>query len=386
MKKKLLNIINSVKDQSKIKGLTHRFYKYPAGFSPVFAQAVINDLSKKNDLVLDPFMGGGTTIVEAIRANRKIVGIDLNPISYFVTNVKTTKLTEKNIKDIEEWALRMSSTIKFKVKNDRFLEKAFSLVNYKGLGKKEILNFKKIIKGSSFYLRKLKKIKNKKVNNFLRLLLLRTLQSSLHDIRPIADFNVFRNKIKSNSLDMLDGMKNFNEHLFNNKKKIKIYNKCSSTIHKISELKRNKAKLIVTSPPYPGINVPYARWQIHGRRNTTLPYLILGYKVPENKSIFNFQHPRNNKLDIYFATMKKIFSSIRKISTKKTILVQLVAFNSNLNFRRYLQTLKDCGFKEIKIKSKGHIWRKVPNRSWQARYVKGDIPASNEVLLMHRPV
>ena len=40
-------------------------------------------------------------------------------------------------------------------------------------------------------------------------------------------------------------------------------------------------------------------------------------------------------------------------------------------------------FKELKIKSNGHVWRKVPNRSWQAR-LKGNIPASNEVLLLHK--
>ena len=45
--------------------------------------------------------------------------------------------------------------------------------------------------------------------------------------------------------------------------------------------------------------------------------------------------------------------------------------------------MEECGFKELKIKSNGHVWRKVPNRSWQAR-LKGNIPASNEVLLLHK--
>ena len=35
--------------------------------------------------------------------------------------------------------------------------------------------------------------------------------------------------------------------------------------------------------------------------------------------------------------------------------------------------MEECGFKELKIKSNGHVWRKVPNRSWQAK-LKGDIP------------
>ena len=62
-----------------------------------------------------------------------------------------------------------------------------------------------------------------------------------------------------------------------------------------------------------------------------------------------------------------------------------MAFNSEHGlFEKYLKTLENCGFKEIKLKLNGRVWRKVPNRSWQARFVKGDIPASNEVLLMHK--
>ena len=41
----------AVKDQSKVRGSTHRFYTYPAGFSPVFVEAAIQSLSKKNDNV-----------------------------------------------------------------------------------------------------------------------------------------------------------------------------------------------------------------------------------------------------------------------------------------------------------------------------------------------
>ncbi|MDH4162599.1 MAG: DNA methyltransferase [Nitrospirota bacterium] len=38
-------------------------------------------------VVLDPFMGGGTTVVEALRLGCKVVGIDLNPVAWFI--VKT---------------------------------------------------------------------------------------------------------------------------------------------------------------------------------------------------------------------------------------------------------------------------------------------------------
>jgi len=36
-------------------------------------------------VVLDPFMGGGTTIVEALRLGCKTIGIDINPVAWFTT-------------------------------------------------------------------------------------------------------------------------------------------------------------------------------------------------------------------------------------------------------------------------------------------------------------
>ena len=41
------------------------------------------DLEDK--IILDPFMGGGTTVVEALRLGCKVIGVDINPVAWFVT-------------------------------------------------------------------------------------------------------------------------------------------------------------------------------------------------------------------------------------------------------------------------------------------------------------
>jgi adenine-specific DNA methylase len=46
-----------------------------------------NDPDTDGRLLLDPFMGGGTTIVEALRLGCRVVGVDLNPVAWFI--VKT---------------------------------------------------------------------------------------------------------------------------------------------------------------------------------------------------------------------------------------------------------------------------------------------------------
>jgi len=61
------------------------------GTSVDLMQEFYKDHSKDPDtmgkVVLDPFMGGGTTVVEALRLGCKVVGIDLNPVAWFI--VKT---------------------------------------------------------------------------------------------------------------------------------------------------------------------------------------------------------------------------------------------------------------------------------------------------------
>ena len=67
-------------------------------------------LNNSNTVLLDPFMGGGTTIYEALRLNLNVIGNDLQPMSKFVTLAeilpmdnkklgKEYKLLEKNVSE-----------------------------------------------------------------------------------------------------------------------------------------------------------------------------------------------------------------------------------------------------------------------------------------------
>lgn len=53
-----------------------------------------NDPDTNGKVILDPFMGGGTTVVEALRLGCKVIGIDLNPVAWFIvkTEVKPVDL------------------------------------------------------------------------------------------------------------------------------------------------------------------------------------------------------------------------------------------------------------------------------------------------------
>ncbi|MCI0660765.1 MAG: site-specific DNA-methyltransferase, partial [Acidobacteria bacterium] len=73
-------IIDAVHSSAKVRGLTHNFYRYPARFSPQFAHELIQQFSQPGDTVLDPFMGGGTAIIEALSLGRRAIGVDLNSL------------------------------------------------------------------------------------------------------------------------------------------------------------------------------------------------------------------------------------------------------------------------------------------------------------------
>jgi DNA methylase len=85
----LSTLFDAALSKSPAQGYTHTFYRYPAGFSPKFTRAAIETFSKPGDVVLDPFMGGGTTLVEALATGRDAIGSDINSLAHFVTRVKT---------------------------------------------------------------------------------------------------------------------------------------------------------------------------------------------------------------------------------------------------------------------------------------------------------
>src|SRR4051812_40922043 len=82
-------LLEAINDRNIVSGLTHSVYRYPARFSPVFARAAIETFTQPGDTVLDPFMGGSTSLVEALALGRNAVGTDLNQLAVFLTRVKT---------------------------------------------------------------------------------------------------------------------------------------------------------------------------------------------------------------------------------------------------------------------------------------------------------
>jgi adenine-specific DNA methylase len=77
------DLLAAIASKNPVSGHTHTFYRYPARFSPLFVREVIRHYSRPGEVILDPFMGGGTAIVEALALGRKVIGVDLNTLAHF---------------------------------------------------------------------------------------------------------------------------------------------------------------------------------------------------------------------------------------------------------------------------------------------------------------
>ena len=80
---------------------THGIHPYSAKFIPQIAGRIIDECSNERHLILDPFCGSGTTLLEARSKGRDSIGVDVNPIGVLISKAKTTPLDEADWDEVE---------------------------------------------------------------------------------------------------------------------------------------------------------------------------------------------------------------------------------------------------------------------------------------------
>jgi len=100
--------------------ITHWFYPYKGKFHPQMIRALLNFIKvKEGDLVLDPFLGSGTTALESQVLGIDSVGVDVSPVCVLISKVKTQSVDVLDkINEIKEDILKHNSgtLINFDVK------------------------------------------------------------------------------------------------------------------------------------------------------------------------------------------------------------------------------------------------------------------------------
>jgi hypothetical protein len=148
-------------------------------------------------------------------------------------------------------------------------------------------------------------------------------------------------------------------------------------------------RLILTSPPYPGVYVNYHRWKVLGRRETPAPFWLADRRDGKGQSYYTMGARADRSLDTYFSRLEAAFVDLARLANRQTLMVQMVGFhNPDKDLPRYLQTMRRAGFSEVSIPSLAtrddRLWRTVPNRRWWVQDGTKGIHTSDEVVLFHK--
>jgi hypothetical protein len=265
--------LEAVKSARPVVGYTHSFYRYPARFSPEFVRATIEAFTKPGDVVLDPFMGGGTTLVEARALGRRAIGTDINALAVFIARVKTTPLSETDLERITEWAKTLSPKLSLRNPPQRDLD-WFKAGYQRNASGKTTWHIRKTVE---LALAEVGRLSRSRQQRFARCVLLKTAQWALDCRTFIPSAQEFRKQFFVNLAEMVCGAREFQKAVSQNDKAMP-----GSCSHRAACLHRSavgletelllkewpEPALIVTSPPYPGVHVLYHRWQVQGRKET----------------------------------------------------------------------------------------------------------------------
>jgi hypothetical protein len=373
-------------DASPVSGLTHRFYRYPARFSPTFAATAITQFSKPGELIADPYMGGATTIVEALRLGRRAVGCDVNSLSVFIAGVKTTPLTGAERKALELWAEEVVPSLLYSQMPDGLASLAGDR-RTKNLTLPMARPIKKVMALALLTLDDL--LPSLNARNFARCALLNVGQWALNGRRRTTPLPEFRAQLRATMRQMLTGLAEFQREITKHglpASKPFLINDSAENIGRHEPFEKEKAECVISSPPYPGIHMLYHRWQVDGRRESPAPYWLAACQDGQGAAFYNFADRREQAIDSYFAASLRTLTGIRTVLKDGATFIQMVAFSDPETYLpRYLENMRTAGFEERRPPGHKQIQRQVPSRRWHAT-LKGALNGAREVVLVHRAV
>ena len=102
----------------------NRLHPYLGKFIPQLVEWFLNRYFKKGDWILDPFLGSGTTLVQANEMGMPSIGMDISEFNCYITKVKLGRydlaLARKEVLEVESRVQRFSNHLH--QKDDPILE------------------------------------------------------------------------------------------------------------------------------------------------------------------------------------------------------------------------------------------------------------------------
>jgi len=329
--------------------LTHGIHPYTAKLIPQIPRYFTEKYTKKNDIVLDPFCGSGTALLEAKLLDRNAIGIDINPLAVLISEVKTTPLNldevefaiksvMENIKhddegitvnfpNIDYWFCKKAQNELSKIKhNIENLDGRFSDDIYKFL----LVCFSSIIRKSSYAdPRMAKTYRSKRVIEKVKN---GWVPTPIQYFGEALDKNFERVKLLS---DILNTNNNY----------VKVFQgDARETSIILKQKKIKKVDFIITSPPYINAQDYF--------RSYKLELWWLGLATPEEVRRLNRQaigtestsgNIRSAIPNSEVPILNTILNKIWQINRKKSYIVWYYFENMRRTFREFYDTLKKSG-------------------------------------------
>ena len=299
---------------------THGFHQYSAKYIPQIPNRLISNFTKKNDLVLDTFMGSGTTLVESKVLGRNAIGIDVNPLACLISKVKTTIIQKPARVEISKILMLLKEDIlDLRGNNTTFNHGEKRAIIYNSNGKILHPNIPKWYHQNVIYelltiKSRIDTVENKDVKDFLLVSLSSILRSVSNATSGFGNLMINKQALPKNRIyekfalivrDMLKSMSEYNVEATNSD--IRIVNHDSRKIEFIND---ETIDFICTHPPYMAA-VPYAEYQ-------KLSLWWLGFSQYElEKRLIGGRRSRADTPDRFFHDISMALIEMKRVLRKK---------------------------------------------------------------------
>jgi hypothetical protein len=313
--------------------------------------------------------------------------VDISALAEFVARVKCTVFSETELDLLETWAEQLPGVVNVRHRSARLTEYA-ELGYYRHL---EHHSRWRLRKGIEQALSSAVSLGTPRLESFARCAVLRVAQWALDGRSTLPSINEFRASLGSIATQMIHGARDLRSAVKGNGCfPVQVFHRSAAGLDQDQRLRNVRPpRLILTSPPYPGVHVLYHRWQVDGRKEAPLPFMIANKLDGAGSSFYTMGDRKYPQLRTYFENIKATMSSVAALSDKRTIVVQMIAFSEpRWQLRRYLETMEKAGLAEVFLpalrdEADGRLWRTVPSRRWYSEQ-RGETAGSQEVVLFHR--
>ena len=118
-------MLKPIKESVKAQGHTaqYQMHKYFARRPYNVFSNLIQHYTKEGDIVLDCFCGGGVTVFESLALDRKVIGVDINPLATFITEMQIQQVNTQQLREffdtfLEECIKEYSHLYNYQIMDD----------------------------------------------------------------------------------------------------------------------------------------------------------------------------------------------------------------------------------------------------------------------------